>query len=175
MVFDADPSPDAEITSEVIDPEVPLGIMDDEGNIVTSPTDSSMAVGKSGQRPISKERIIDAGHAEKHITDVRELVGTSFRSRLIVVTFFQALSSHEIGIEKTQALSQTQPMGVEEIEGLDPVLMTQDDPTLAGISHGVETQILKNMFDSLPPSSQPIGSEMLGSSFSRIRIERDLI
>jgi len=175
VFFDADPSPDAEITSEVIDPEGPLGIMDNEGNIVTNPTGSSTTVGRSGQRPIPKERVIDAGHAEKHITDVRELVGALLQSRFIVVTLPQAFSSHEAGIEKTQALPPTQPMSIEGIEeGLDPVLMTQA-PTLAGISHGVETQILKKMFDSLPPSSQPIESEMLGSSVSRIRIEYDLI
>lgn len=74
MVFDADPSSDAEITSEVVDPEVPLGVMDDEGNIVANPTDVSTAVGISDQRAISKERIIDAGHVEKCVTDVRELV-----------------------------------------------------------------------------------------------------
>jgi hypothetical protein len=173
VVFDADPSPDVEITSEVIDPELPLGVMDDEGNIVTNQTGIA-AIGKSGQRPASKERIIDAGHVEKHITDVRELVSSLFQSQLTVMTFVQAFSSHETGIEKTQVLPSTQPMSVDGIEeGLDPVLMTQA-PTLAGISHGVETQILKNMFDSLPPSSQLIESEMLGSSVSPIRIESGL-
>lgn len=81
VVFDVDPSPDAEITSEVIDPEVPLGFMDGEGNIVTSPIDASTAVSKLGQRAISKERIIDAGHVQKCVTDVRELVCTLFQSR----------------------------------------------------------------------------------------------
>lgn len=51
--------------------------------------------------------------------------------------------------------------GIEE--GPGPVVQTQAS-ALAGISNGVETQILKNMFDSLPPSSQSIDSEMLGSS-----------
>lgn len=80
VVFDADPSPDAEITSEVIDPDVPLGVMDDEGNIVTDPADVRAAVGNSDQRAISMERIIHAGHAEKCVTDVRELVGALFQS-----------------------------------------------------------------------------------------------
>jgi hypothetical protein len=78
VVFGADPSPDTEITSEVVDPDAPLGIMDDEGNIVANPTDASTAVGKSDQRAISKERIIDAGHVEKCVTDVRELVCALF-------------------------------------------------------------------------------------------------
>ena len=78
MVFDADPSPDADITSEAIDPEVPLGVMDDEGNIITNPTNASMALGASGQRTNPKERIIDAGHVEKCVTDVRELVSKLF-------------------------------------------------------------------------------------------------
>jgi hypothetical protein len=50
-----------------------------------------------------------------------------------------------------------------------PVLPTQAS-SLAGISHGVETQILKNMFNSLPPSSQIVESEMLGPSDSYVRI-----
>ena len=87
VVFDADPSPDAEITSEAIDPEVPLGVMDGEGNIVTNPTDMGTAdVGASGQRVNSGERIIDAGHVEKCVTDVRELVGGLFQSQAIVMT-----------------------------------------------------------------------------------------
>ena len=86
MVFDADPSPDAEITSEAIDPEIPLGIIDDDGNIVANPEDVSATVGNSGQRAVSKERIIHAGHAEKCVMDVRELVSTVFQSQLIVVT-----------------------------------------------------------------------------------------
>ena len=160
VVFDADPSPDAEITSEVIDFEVPLGVMDDEGNIVANPTDASTAVGRSNQRATSKERIVDAGHVERFVTDVRELVCILFQSQPIVVTFFQALSSHEI--EKTQPLPRTQPIGDEGAkEGSGTVLMTQAS-ALAGVSHGVETQILKDMFDSLPPSSQIIESEMLG-------------
>ena len=173
VVFDVDPSLDAETTSEVIDPEVPLGVMDDEGNIVANPTDASTVVGKSDQRAISKERIIDAGHVEKCVTDVRELVCTPFQSQPIVVTIFQALSSHGVGIEKTQPLPPTQPMDDEGVEGSGPVLMTQAS-ALAGVSHGVETRILKNMFDSLPPSSQIIGSEMLGSSVFRVRAESDL-
>ena len=175
VVFDADPSPDAEITSEVIDPEVSLGVMDDEGNIVANPAGASTAVGKSDQRAIPKERIIDAGYVEKCVTDVRELVRTLFQLQPIVVTSFQALSSHGVGIEKTQPLPPTQSMGDEGIEeGSGPVLMTQAS-ALAGVSHGIETQILKNMLDSLPPSSQIIGSEMLGSSIFRIRVESDLI
>ncbi|KAF9645068.1 DNA-binding protein [Thelephora ganbajun] len=174
IVFDADPSPDTEITSEVIDPEVPLGVMDDEGNVVTNPTDVSTAVGKFAQRAISKERIIDAGHAEKYVTDVRELVGNFSRSRVAVVTSAQARSSYELGIGKTQTLPPTQPMSEEGIEGeLGPVPTTQA-ATLAGISHGVETQVLKNMFDSLPPSSQINESEMLGSSVFHIRMKNDL-
>ena len=67
-------------------------------------------------------------------------------------------------MEKTQALPSTQQMDGEGIEGdFDPAPMTRAS-TLAGISHGVETQILKNMFDSLPPSSQVNDSEMLGSA-----------
>ena len=87
MVFDADPSPDAEITSEAIDPEVPLGVMDDEGNIVADLTDVSMAVDTSGQRATPKERMIDAGHVEKCVTDVRELVGNLFQAQAPVVIF----------------------------------------------------------------------------------------
>ena len=64
-------------------------------------------------------------------------------------------------------------MGNEEIEeDLDPNPVTQAS-TLAGMSHGVETQILKDMFDSLPPSSQIIESEMLGLSASRARTEEE--
>ena len=80
VIFDADPSPDAEITSEAIDPEVPLGVMDDEGNIVIKPTGVNTGIGEFDQRAISKERIIDAGHVEKCVTDVRELVCTLFES-----------------------------------------------------------------------------------------------
>lgn len=90
------------------------------------------------------------------------------------MTFVQARSPHEIGIEKTQVLPPTQPMsdeGIEEDSG--PIPPTQAS-ALAGISHGVETQILKNMFESLPPSSQIPESEMLGS-FVSIRIEINLI
>ena len=65
-------------------------------------------------------------------------------------------------------------MSDEGIEGSDPVLQTQAS-ALAGISHGVETYIFKNMFDSLPPSSQIIDSEMLGSSDTYIRIKIELI
>ena len=79
------------------------------------------------------------------------------------MTFIQAGSSHEAVMEKTQVLPPTQPMGDEGTrEGLDPVSMTQSS-TLAGISHGVGTQILRNAFGSLPPSSQINESEMLGS------------
>jgi hypothetical protein len=87
VVFDADPSPDAEITSEAIDPESPLGFMDDEGNIVTNPTGVRAAVGTPGQSMASKERIIDAGHVEKCVADVRELVGNLVRSQTITLTF----------------------------------------------------------------------------------------
>ena len=62
--------------------------------------------------------------------------------------------------------------GFEEDSG--EVSMTQGS-ALAGISHGVETQVLKNMFDSLPPSSQVVGSEMLGSSAFTVRVGSDLI
>ena len=75
VIFEADPSLAAEITREVIDPEVPLGVMDNEGNIVTKPMDVTPAVVTSGGRVVSEERIIDAGHVEKCVTDVRELVG----------------------------------------------------------------------------------------------------
>lgn len=81
MVFDADPSSDAEITSEAIDPDAPLGIMDDNGNIVAYPAGASTADGIPGQKVLSKERIIDVGHAEKCVTDVRELVGPSFNHK----------------------------------------------------------------------------------------------
>ena len=78
-------------------------------------------------------------------------------------------------MEKTQTLALTQPMSGEGIEdSLDPVPMIRAS-TLAGISHGVETQILKNMFNSLPPSSQVNDSEMLGSTVLYIRIEIGLI
>jgi hypothetical protein len=83
VVFDADPSPDAEITSEAIDPEVPLGIMDEDGNIVANPTDVEI----SNQKAFTQERIIDAGLFEKCATDVRELVSSFFRSQVIVATF----------------------------------------------------------------------------------------
>ena len=79
VVFNADPSPDAEITSETIDPEVPLGVMDDEGNIITNPIDVSAAIGSPGQGANTRERVIDAGHPEKFIMDVRELVGNLFQ------------------------------------------------------------------------------------------------
>lgn len=65
VVFDADPSPDSEITSEAIDLEVPLGVMDADGKIVTN----SMGM-------ITSERIIDAGHTEKCVMDVGDLVGS---------------------------------------------------------------------------------------------------
>ena len=81
VVFDADPSPDAEITREVIDPEVPLGVMDDEGNIIADPKGLGMAIGTSRRAVTPKERIIDAGHIEKCVTDVRELVGNLFNNR----------------------------------------------------------------------------------------------
>jgi hypothetical protein len=72
-------------------------------------------------------------------------------------------------------LPPTQSMSDEGIEeDLDPVSMTQAS-TLAGISHGIETQVLKNAFGSLPPSSQINDSEMLGSVVLSIRIESDLI
>jgi hypothetical protein len=160
--FDADPSLDAEITSVVIDPEAPLGVMGGEGNIVSNPTDEGAIVGASDRRTTSKERIIDAGQVEKCATDVRELVGNVFLSQAIIVTFVQAGSSHRLGMEKTQVLPLTQPMSDEGIENdLHPVPTTQAS-TLAGISHGVETQILSNMFNSLPPSSQINESEILG-------------
>lgn len=94
---------------------------------------------------------------------------------MFVVTIVQAGPSHEVGMEETQVLPLTQQMDDEGIEeAFDPVLTTQTS-TLAGISHGVETQILKNMFDSLPPSSQVNDSEMLGSVALYIRTESDLI
>lgn len=71
IVFDADPSPDAEITSEMVDPDVPLGIMDEDGNIVANPADVRI----SDQSAFSQERIIDVGYTEKCVKDVRELVG----------------------------------------------------------------------------------------------------
>ncbi|KAF9789652.1 HORMA-domain-containing protein [Thelephora terrestris] len=145
VVFDADPSPVAEITSEVVDPGVPLGVMDDDGNIVASPTDLTTVVAVAGQKAPSKEKIVDVGHAEKCVTDVRELVR----------------SLHEVGVERTQVLPSTQPMSGEGAEeGSGSILLTQAS-ALAGMSQGVETQVLKNMFDSLPPSSQIVESEML--------------
>ena len=154
--FDADPSLDAEITSMVIDPEAPLGVMGGD------PTDEGAIVGASDRRTTSEERIIDAGQVEKCATDVRELVGNVFLSRATIVTIVQAGSSHRLGMEKTQVLPPTQPMSDEGIEDdLHPVPTTQAS-TLAGISHGVETQILSNMFNSLPPSSQINESEILG-------------
>ena len=173
VVFDADPSPDAEITSEMIDPEVPLGVMDDEGNITTDPAGVGIVVDPSGHKAASKEKIIDAGHVEKCVTDVRDLVGNFSQSQLTVVTLVQAGSSHEIIMEKTQVLPPTQPMDDEgTAEALDPIPMSQGS-TLAGISHGVETQVLRNAFGSLPPSSQINESEMLGSVI-RMRTEIDL-
>lgn len=77
VVFSADPSPDAEITSGAIDSEMPLGLMNEVGDIVANPTDVTRAVEISGQKVFS-ERIIDAGHVEKCVTDVRELVGSFF-------------------------------------------------------------------------------------------------
>lgn len=60
-------------------------------------------------------------------------------------------------------------MGDERVgEGVGPVLQTQAS-ALAGISHGVETQVLKNVFDSLPPSSEIVESEMLGMSVSKFQ------
>lgn len=87
VVFDADPSPDAEITGEAIGPEVPLGVMDEDGNIVANPTDMTRAIRMSGQAVFSEERVIDAGHAERCVTDVRELVGSLFRWQSLVATF----------------------------------------------------------------------------------------
>lgn len=80
------------------------------------------------------------------------------------MTFVQARSPREAGIEKTQTLPPTQPMDEEGIEGSLGSSLAIQASALAGISHGVETQVLKNMFNSLPPSSQIIESEMLGSS-----------
>ena len=78
-------------------------------------------------------------------------------------------------MEKTQVLPSTQPMSDEgSREGLDQVPLMTQSSTLAGISHGVETQILRNAFGSLPPSSQINDSEMLGSVI-RMRTEIDLI
>ena len=164
MAFDADPSPDAEITSEAIDPELPLGVMNDEG----------MAAGEPGQSPIFKERVIDVGHVEKCVADVRELVSVLCRSYSVAVTLLQALSPHEIGIEKTQVLSSTQQASNGGSEGDSGVVPMTQASALAGISHGVETQVLENMFGSLPPSSQVAGSDMLGSSAFPIRVDSDL-
>jgi hypothetical protein len=80
VVFDADPSPDAEITSEAVDPDVPVGVLGDDGNIVASPANATSTVGIPGQDATPQERIIDVGHVEKCVTDVRELVGFLFRS-----------------------------------------------------------------------------------------------
>lgn len=94
---------------------------------------------------------------------------------MTVVTFVQACSSYEIDMEKTQTLPSTQPMNDEGTEeGLEPVPVTQTS-TLAGISHGVKTQILRNMVDSLPPSSQMNESEMLGLSILYTLAGNDLI
>ena len=91
------------------------------------------------------------------------------------MTFVQAGPSHEVGMEKTQVLPPTQPMSDEGTrEDSDPFPLMTQSSTLAGISHGVETQILKNAFGSLPPSSQIIDSEMLGSVIC-MRTEIDLI
>jgi hypothetical protein len=86
-----------------------------------------------------------------------------------VMTFVQVRPSHEAGIEKTQVLPPTQPMDDEGTEEA-PILATQAS-ALAGVSHGVETQVLRNMFDGLPPSSQIVDSEMLGWSHSSAMIE----
>ena len=174
VVFDADPSPDAEITSEVIDPELPLGVMNDEGNIITDPTDAGMAAGEPEQSPMFKERVIDVGHVEKCVADVRELVSDLCRSYSVAVTLFQALSSHEIGIERTQVLSSTQQASDGESEGGSGVVSMTQASALAGISHGVETQVLENMFGSLPPSSQVVGSEILGLFAFPITVDGDL-
>jgi len=67
-------------------------------------------------------------------------------------------------VEQTQVIPPTQPMSdVGTREDLDPVPLITQGSTFAGISHGVETQILRNAFGSLPPSSQINDSEMLGS------------
>jgi len=66
--------------------------MDDEGNIVTDQRGLGMVVGTSGQIVTPTERIIDAGHVEKCVTDVRELVGDFFQYHLITVTFFSGRS-----------------------------------------------------------------------------------
>lgn len=86
VVFDADPSPDAEITSEAIDPELPLGVMNDEGGIITDLTDAGITAGGPEQSPIFKERVIDAGHVEKCVTDVRELVSVLDRVLSVAMT-----------------------------------------------------------------------------------------
>lgn len=80
VMFDAGPSSGVEITSEAIDPELPLGIMGDDGNIVPNPADSTAATGVSSQKAFSGERVIDAGHVEKCVTDVRELVCSYLQS-----------------------------------------------------------------------------------------------
>ena len=87
--------------------------------------------------------------------------------------FHQARSPHEPGVETTQVLPPTQPMSEVGTEG-SQVYITQPS-ALAGISHGVETQVLRNMFNSLPPSSQIIESEMLGPSPSRVSTQNVLI
>ena len=78
VVFDADPSPDAEIMNEAIDPGSPLGIMDQVENIVGNPTDVTRAVGIPGQKTIPEGRIVDAGQVEECAMDIRELVGSLF-------------------------------------------------------------------------------------------------
>jgi len=71
-----------------------------------------------------------------------------FKRKQTVVTFVQARSPQEAGVETTQVLPPTQEMSDDRIgESLGLVLQTQAS-ALAGISHGVETQILENMFDS---------------------------
>lgn len=75
-MFDADPSPHMKIAGENIDPEVPLGILDEEGNIVTNLTNSSRTAHMSDQNSLS-EKIVDAGRVEKCVADVRELVSSS--------------------------------------------------------------------------------------------------
>lgn len=74
-MFEADPSPHSEITSNATDLETPLGIMDDDGNILTNPTHMARAVRLSTQGAFLAERIINAGRIENCVTDVRELVG----------------------------------------------------------------------------------------------------
>lgn len=83
--------------------------------------------------------------------------------------FLQTRSPYETGIEKTQVLPLTQPISGEEIEGRSSLALPTQASALSGISGGVETQILKNMFDSLPPSSQIPESEMLGLSNPYLR------